>query len=227
MQRLLSLALFILLAINGMSNNIKIDGEAKVVGFVGASNDTAIVEFNVSWENSWRDDFKRYLLASKGGISNENIAKNEELINIINDLVEQHPKEYILENMDRITDENLPDSLKKDESIRKVFQQGVKQLMTPELKSLMAWDPSEILPQIKCNVLAIGGNKDLQIPAALNLNHLQSQVKKRVTTKIYPGLNHLFQHCTTGLPNEYAQIDETISPEVLNDIATWIINNNK
>ena len=40
--------------------------------------------------------------------------------------------------------------------------------------------------------------------------------------RLYPGLNHLFQHCTTGLSTEYASIEETISPEVLSDIATWI-----
>ena len=170
---------------------------------------------------------QRYLLSSKQGVSDQDIAKNEELINIINNVIKQHPEDYILQNIEHITDECLPDSLRNEESIRKVFQQGVKQLMTPELKSLMAWDPSEILSKIQCNVLAIGGDKDLQVPVTLNLNLLQSQVKKRVTTKIYPNLNHLFQHCTTGLPNEYAGINETISPEVLNDIATWIIHNNK
>ena len=45
---------------------------------------------------------------------------------------------------------------------------------------------------------------------------------KKNLIKEYPGLNHLFQHCTTGLPNEYGQIEETISPEVLSDIAAWI-----
>jgi hypothetical protein len=40
--------------------------------------------------------------------------------------------------------------------------------------------------------------------------------------KEYPGLNHLFQHCTTGLFLEYGQIEETISPEVLDDVAKWI-----
>ena len=45
---------------------------------------------------------------------------------------------------------------------------------------------------------------------------------KKNLIKEYPGLNHLFQHCTTGLVAEYSQIEETISPEVLSDIANWI-----
>ena len=43
-----------------------------------------------------------------------------------------------------------------------------------------------------------------------------------MTVKRYPGLNHLFQHCTTGLPAEYGSIEETISPEVLADLAAWM-----
>jgi len=45
---------------------------------------------------------------------------------------------------------------------------------------------------------------------------------KKHLIKEYPSLNHLFQHCTTGLPEEYGQIEETISPEVLQDITQWI-----
>lgn len=54
MQRIILLSVFVLLSLQGVSNNIKVGSEAKVVGFVG---DTAIVEFNISWNNSWRDDF--------------------------------------------------------------------------------------------------------------------------------------------------------------------------
>lgn len=42
-----------------------------------------------------------------------------------------------------------------------------------------------------------------------------------------PGLNHLFQHCETGAVAEYAQIEETISPEVLEIITAWIWENTK
>lgn len=38
-----------------------------------------------------------------------------------------------------------------------------------------------------------------------------------------PGLNYLFQTAKTGSPNEYAQIEETISPAALDKIAGWIL----
>jgi hypothetical protein len=40
--------------------------------------------------------------------------------------------------------------------------------------------------------------------------------------KEYPELNHLFQRCLTGLPQEYSVIEETFSEQVLKDIADWI-----
>jgi hypothetical protein len=35
-------------------------------------------------------------------------------------------------------------------------------------------------------------------------------------------LNHLFQPCETGAISEYGQIEETISPEVLEIMTEWI-----
>ena len=95
-------------------------------------------------------------------------------------------------------------------------------MMTPEMKSLLNSNPAVVLSKIKCPVLALNGEKDLQVPADINLERIKALVKGRVTVKKYPGLNHLFQHCTTGLPYEYGSIEETISPEVLKDIADWI-----
>lgn len=90
----------------------------------------------------------------------------------------------------------------------------------------MKYDPAEAWAKVKCPVLALNGEKDLQVDATINLNAIDSVLKSNgnnsVITKTYPELNHLFQHCTTGAPDEYAKIDETISPEVLEDITGFI-----
>ena len=71
--------------------------------------------------------------------------------------------------------------------------------------------------------MAIGGSKDMQVPAE-NLEIIKSLLPadERNMVKVYDGLNHLLQHCTTGSPMEYNAITETISPEVLQDMALWI-----
>ena len=72
--------------------------------------------------------------------------------------------------------------------------------------------------------MAINGDKDVQVVSSLNLKGIETALPRneKNLVKEYPGLNHLFQHCTTGLPTEYAGIEETISEEVLRDMATWI-----
>ena len=94
----------------------------------------------------------------------------------------------------------------------------------PWYKWFIDYDPSTDIAATRCPVFALNGNHDWQVISSLNLTAIERLLpkSKRNVTKEYPGLNHLFQHCTTGLMNEYRQIEETIAPEVLSDIAEWI-----
>lgn len=86
------------------------------------------------------------------------------------------------------------------------------------------YDPTDNIRKTHCPVFALNGDRDCQVISTLCLPALKQLLppSKKHLIKEYPSLNHLFQHCTTGLPEEYSQIEETISPEVLQDIATWI-----
>ena len=79
---------------------------------------------------------------------------------------------------------------------------------------------------MKCPVLAINGEKDLQVPPKENLEAIDKALKdggnKDVTIKELPGLNHLFQPCKSGLPSEYGKIETTFAPEALELIGDWI-----
>jgi uncharacterized protein len=83
------------------------------------------------------------------------------------------------------------------------------------------------LRKVRCPVLAVNGEKDLQVPPKENLAEIEKALKAggnpNVKTIEFPGLNHLFQPCTTGSPTEYAQIEMTIAPEVLKVIGDWIV----
>ncbi len=87
--------------------------------------------------------------------------------------------------------------------------------------SLLILDPTEALAKITCPVLAINGTKDTQVDATANLDSFRSHLKD-VEIRQMEGLNHLLQRATTGDSSEYGQITETISPEVLQIIATFI-----
>jgi hypothetical protein len=90
----------------------------------------------------------------------------------------------------------------------------------------LSTDPEVFWKKVKCPVLALNGEKDLQVAANINLPAIEKALKsggnKAVTTIKLPELNHLFQHCKTGLPAEYGDIEETFSPEVLKIISDWI-----
>jgi len=94
----------------------------------------------------------------------------------------------------------------------------------PWLRWFVDYDPSADIRKTRCPVFALNGDRDCQVISSLNLTAIRQQLRPsgKSQVKEYPALNHLFQHCTTGLPSEYGQIEETIAPEVLSDIATWI-----
>jgi hypothetical protein len=75
-------------------------------------------------------------------------------------------------------------------------------------------------------VLALIGEKDTQVSAAQNLPAIRAALQaggnRDFQTIESPGVNHLFQSAKTGAPAEYGQIEETISPKVLDKIASWI-----
>jgi len=113
--------------------------------------------------------------------------------------------------------------LSADFTVEKYRQQEeVRQ--SPWLQWFIDYDPSENIRQTSCPVFALNGDRDCQVISFLNLEAIRRLLppSEKNLVKEYPALNHLFQHATTGLPSEYGQIEETISPEVLQDIAQWI-----
>jgi hypothetical protein len=103
----------------------------------------------------------------------------------------------------------------------------VNQLTSPWMKYFIKYNPAPILEKVKCPVLAINGEKDLQVPAKINLDTIKKALEKggneNVTTKELSNLNHLFQECKTGSPSEYATIDQTFSPIALEETSNWIL----
>jgi pimeloyl-ACP methyl ester carboxylesterase len=94
------------------------------------------------------------------------------------------------------------------------------------LRYFLVTDPAVYWKKVKCPVLALNGEKDLQVASDENLQAIKKALKSsesQVKTVSFPDLNHLFQHCKTGLPAEYSTIEETFSPEALKIITDWIL----
>lgn len=108
--------------------------------------------------------------------------------------------------------------------LKQNLQAGLQQLNTPYMQYFLELDTRGKLGKIHCPVLALNGTKDTQVFYKNNIEALNDGLPSNDRNKIatLEGLNHLFQHCSTGSLNEYATIEETISPGVLEIIYQWI-----
>jgi pimeloyl-ACP methyl ester carboxylesterase len=106
----------------------------------------------------------------------------------------------------------------------KKYRETVAEMNNPWINWFIDYDPSDDIRQTRCPVFALNGDRDCQVISTLCLPAFQRLLptSKKNRIKQYPGLNHLFQHSATGVPTEYGEIEETIAPEVLSDIAEWI-----
>ena len=102
----------------------------------------------------------------------------------------------------------------------------VDRILNPWMTYFLAYNPAPELEKVTCPVLALNGDKDVQVPSKENLAAIKKSYSKsgnkNVTVTELPNLNHLFQECTTGLPKEYAAIEQTFSPEALKVIYQWL-----
>ena len=125
-----------------------------------------------------------------------------------------------LQNINAVKQMGLPTNFTKEDVRKKIMDSDP----SPWMVAFLNYDPSHDIKTTTCPVMAINGDKDVQVEAAPNLKAIKELLpaNKRSIVKSYPGLNHLFQHCQTGQPAEYINIEETISEEVLADMAKWI-----
>lgn len=102
----------------------------------------------------------------------------------------------------------------------------VQQSSSAWMRFFVLYDPAPALGKVRCPVLAIGAELDLQVAPDQNLPAIEAALKaggnKDVTVTRLPGLNHLLQPAKTGLPAEYAQVETTVAPPALDAIAAWI-----
>jgi alpha-beta hydrolase superfamily lysophospholipase len=102
---------------------------------------------------------------------------------------------------------------------------AIAQVNTDWFREFFDYDPAPTLRQVRCPVLALDGAKDLQVSAAQNLPAIRAALVNNPDAEIeeLPGLNHLFQTANTGGIAEYAQIEQTIAPSVMDTITNWIL----
>lgn len=112
-------------------------------------------------------------------------------------------------------------------SFERAVATEVRQVNSPWFRYFLVHEPAEFLERVTVPVLAVGGEKDLQVPSEENLGEIEAALKRGGNTRyevhMLPDHNHLFQRAETGAPSEYATIDETWSVESMELVADWIL----
>jgi fermentation-respiration switch protein FrsA (DUF1100 family) len=172
------------------------------------------------------------LIAKANGATDDAVARQrssqEQIFTVLkrekdNAVAEKAIRELSAKMMAQLTDEQkkTAPAMGANEEAR------LRSVLSPWFRYFLTYDPRPALKQLKCPVLAVNGELDLQVPANENLEQIEKALKeggnKRYKIVKLPGLNHLFQSCKTGSPLEYAQIDETFSPSALEVVSNWIL----
>jgi pimeloyl-ACP methyl ester carboxylesterase len=174
-------------------------------------------------------------IAKASGTSDEAIQRNREINTKAFEMVfKSASTEALKRDLEKYLKEtsvNNPSVNKGGMTDEQFIALQIAQVTSPWMQYFIKYDPAPTLEKVKCPVLAVNGEKDLQVPPKVNLPAIEKALKaggnKQVTIKEFPGLNHLFQECKTGAPAEYAEIDQTFSPLVLEVIGKWIIEKTK
>ena len=161
-----------------------------------------------------RDDFdeqlsdaKRVMAGVKGGTSAADLKQ------LIESLVSRHMFDDLESEAAR-------------EAAQKAYAERLRQLTTTWFAFFVNYDPRPDLKKVRCPVLALVGEKDMQVLPDVNVPELTAALKASgrddCRCEQLSGLNHLFQSASTGSPMEYRLLEETMAPAVLQLVTEWI-----
>ena len=96
---------------------------------------------------------------------------------------------------------------------------------TPWMRTFLTLNPADYIAKMRCPLLALGGEKDCQVPAIENLRAIadicqRNSVPYNVT--LLTGINHLGQMSETGSVDEYATLGQAPDDKVLENLVNWL-----
>jgi pimeloyl-ACP methyl ester carboxylesterase len=210
--------------------------EGGMIGPIAAmkSKDIAFIVMMAGLGQTGRDAvlMQGDLLTRAAGSPPELVAKIRKVYEQIFDILKAEPDNAVAEK--KIREAVTSHTAVMNETQKKEFAPVLQTINAQMPLYLSNWfryfllfDPAPVLEKVTVPVLALVGDKDLQVPPKENLALIEAALKKggnkNVTIVLMPGLNHLFQAATTGLPAEYGTIQETINPAALQTMSDWIL----
>lgn len=171
------------------------------------------------------------LISISMGTEKDKLAQSQKLNRMVYDLVlDVEDKDELTKALDKLVDDVWEEGYAElfpvpEKDTAKMYL--IDEVVDDWMLTFMRLDPALYLEKVTIPVLAVNGDKDLQVEVQQNLTAIREALERAgnpdFTTIEYEGLNHLFQHTETGNPNEYIKIEETFAVEVMEDIVEWIL----
>jgi len=150
------------------------------------------------------------------------VIKNEDLTELKKELKEEFIKSY-----DDLSEDMKKSITNKEEYADSRVEGTIQAFSSPWMKFFLDYNPAPALERVKCPVLALFGELDLQVPPAQNETLMKEALikggNKDFTIKLIPKANHLFQEATNGSPKEYGDLKKEFAPGFLETITSWLL----
>lgn len=170
-------------------------------------------------------------LAKLEGATDEEIKRNEVMNTKIYDFIRNAKtndlktplKMLMKEEFNKLPKEQLP----AEKDLENMIDNEVKKITNPWFVYFLKFNPDEYWSKVKVPVLALNGSLDSQVSAKENLAGIKASLEKAKNKSFEivecPNMNHPFQEAKTGAVSEYAEIEQSISPIVLDKMSSWIL----
>lgn len=156
------------------------------------------------------------------GISEKDLNEAKTINKTIYDFIKNYKGTDYENDLKKFLSDNLKGKMSDTE-----IAQNYNQTKSNWFRYFIKFNPDQYLSKVKIPVLAMNGSKDFQVPSKENLEGIKKSLTKAGNKNFeileMEGLNHLFQECKTGAFSEYVEIEQTISPKVLEKISGWIL----
>lgn len=167
------------------------------------------------------------LLLQAAGANPAEMKEQRELQEVFFEMAKREPplsKEAFLSEAQKAIEPFLSET--QADQAEALAQAAAQQVLSPWFRFFLTYEPGSSLEKLTCPVLALNGEKDLQVDPKLNLPAIRAALERGGLNDYQlnelPGLNHLFQACHTGAVSEYAEIEETFNSAALELITDWI-----
>jgi len=175
---------------------------------------------------------QQYLINLAAGMPAEQAERSRQVERIVLDVARQETdpetaKRKIREGIQKLSAGFPADERKAVETSIPEIEKQIGTLTSPWFRMFLSYDPRPALEKVKVPVLAMNGSLDLQVTPQQNLPAIAAALEAGGNPDYQivklPHLNHLFQTAQTGLPMEYAKIEETFAPVALQAMGDWIV----